>query len=215
MFRKLLAILLACLMLPCGPVLAEGAEALTSGDYEYALNDDGSASITKYNGRDAALTIPSELDGHPVTAIGDHAFDSCGFLTSVTIPEGVASIGVQAFAYCKALSGLSLPDSLRSVDGWAFIWCVSLCEVCLPEDLVTLGDYAFSSCASLASVSIPDSATSVGVNPFEACSQLTQIAVSPDHPCLETIDGVLFDKSSGTLICYPGGLDAPSYCVPE
>ena len=98
MFKKLLAILLACLMLiPGGIAMAEEAEVLTSGDYEYTLNDDGSASITKYNGEADALTVPAELDGHTVTSIGDSAFSRCDSLTTITLPDSVTSIGDEVF----------------------------------------------------------------------------------------------------------------------
>ena len=147
MFKKLLAILLACLlMIPCGLALAEDAEALTSGDFEYTLNTDGSATITEYSGEAESLTIPAELDGHPVTAIGDIAFFRCEALTSITIP---------------------------------------------------------------------DSVTSIGANPFAYCEQLTQISVSANHPTLATIDGVLFDKTTRTLLCYPCAFTEESYAVPE
>ena len=53
------------------------------------------------------------------------------------------------------------------------------------------------------------------MNPFEYCIQLRQINVSPNHPTLETIDGVLFDKTTGTLICYPCAFTGESYAVPE
>ena len=109
MFRKLLAILLACLMLlPCGVAVAEEAETLTSGDYKYTLNDDGSASITKYNGIVDMLTVPAELDGHTVTSIGDNAFYYCKSLTSITLPDSVTSIGRAAFEECSKLT-LTVP----------------------------------------------------------------------------------------------------------
>ncbi len=66
---KTAIILCALLALLCPLALAEEAEreTFTSGDYEYALLEDGTAEITDYTGRDAELIIPSELDGHPVT----------------------------------------------------------------------------------------------------------------------------------------------------
>lgn len=54
------------------------------------------------------LTIPAELDGHTVTAIGDKAFSCCDALTSVTIPDGVTTIGDYVFAGCAALKSISV-----------------------------------------------------------------------------------------------------------
>ena len=108
MFKKLLAILLACLMIPCGLALAE-AEVLTCENFEYTLNGDGSATITNYNGEADAVTIPAELDGHPVTAIGDYAFSVNYSLTSITFPDSLRSIGMCAFFQCESLTSITLP----------------------------------------------------------------------------------------------------------
>ncbi|MDE6775588.1 MAG: leucine-rich repeat domain-containing protein, partial [Ruminococcus sp.] len=47
------------------------------------------------------VVIPSEIDGLPVTGIGDYAFFDCSGLTSVTIPDSVISIGESAFGDCS------------------------------------------------------------------------------------------------------------------
>lgn len=47
---------------------------LHSGDYAYALLDDGTVEITSYGGADTEIVIPDTLDGKPVTAIGERAF---------------------------------------------------------------------------------------------------------------------------------------------
>ena len=49
---------------------------LHSGDYAYALLDDGTVEITSYGGADTEIVIPDTLDGKPVTAIGELAFIS-------------------------------------------------------------------------------------------------------------------------------------------
>ena len=47
------------------------------GDFEYTVLDDGTAEITKYNGTDAKVDIPGEIDGKKVTSIGGWAFQNC------------------------------------------------------------------------------------------------------------------------------------------
>ena len=252
MFRKPLAILLACLMLlPCGIAMAEEAETLRRGDYKYTLNDDGSACITSYTGFAEDLTVPAELDGHTVTSIGDNAFFACTFLTSITLPDSVTSIGANPFSFCDKLTQITVsPDhpTLETIDGVlfekasrtlicypyaftaesyavpqgiqaigdkAFFCCESLTSITLPDSVTSIGDSAFSGCGSLTSITLPDSLTSISTNPFVSCTRLTQITVSPDHPTLETIDGVLFEKASRTLICYPCAFTAESYAVPQ
>ena len=191
--------LLLCAFLSL-PALAEVAAAsktltngayVTSGDYTYTLLEDGSARIIDYTGDAEALTVPAELDGHLVCQIGDRAFTACFSLTSVTLPEGLTSIGEDSFQRCESLASIALPAGLTAI-----------------------GDNAFFSCG-LTSIALPDSLTSMGANPFLGCSSLTAIDISPDHPVFAQADGVLYEKASGTLVCYPAGKADSSFAVPE
>ena len=56
---------------------------------------------------------------------------------------------------------------------------------------------------------------SINSNPFECCSKLTDIQVSPDHPYLALIDGVLFSKPDKRLICYPCAFTESEYTIPQ
>ena len=63
---------------------------------------------------------PAILLSDTITALGDHAFQGCDFLTSIVLPEGLTAIGNQAFAGCRALTEITLPDSLSEVGYEAF-----------------------------------------------------------------------------------------------
>ncbi len=79
MMKKMLALLLTlAICFACAPAFAEEAEreVFESGEYTYALLDDGTVEITKYKGSAKELDLPCELDGYPVTSIGDGAFPS-------------------------------------------------------------------------------------------------------------------------------------------
>ena len=70
----------------------------------------GHIAITGYTGDEEAVTIPSTINGLPVTTIGVAAFENCR-LTSVLIPNSVTSIGDYAFANCAALSSVAIPEA--------------------------------------------------------------------------------------------------------
>lgn len=115
----------------------------------------------------------------------------------------------------------TVPDGIEIIDFEAFTYSRYLKNIVLPEGVQTIGNAAFGFSPSLTSITIPDSASiprdmngCVIANPFVGCTALVDICVSPSHPELETIDGVLFNKIENRLICYPAGLSAESYTVP-
>ena len=112
MEKKWFVALLMVVVMMCacwtGAVADEERKTFTSGDYQYALLDDGTVEIAGYKGSADLLAIPAELDGKAVTSIGDCAFYLCSSLTSVSIPDSVTSIGDYAFAGCGSLT-LTVP----------------------------------------------------------------------------------------------------------
>lgn len=90
----------------------------TCGDWVYGLRADGTAEIVRCDKPELEynpLILPEELDGIPVTAIGDNAFQNCYYLGSVVIPSGITHIGDFAFAYCQTLKSIEIPDNVVSV----------------------------------------------------------------------------------------------------
>ena len=215
MFKKLLAILLACLMLiPGGIAMAEEAEALTSGDYEYTLNDDGSASITDYSGKAEALIVPAELDGHSVTSIGDKAFYDCEFLTTITLPDSVTSIGNYAFFWCTSLTAITLPDSVTTIGANPFTYCKQLTQITVSPDhptLATIDGVLFEKatqtlicypCAfTTETYAVPQGIQAIGDRAFSDCESLTAITL-PDS-VTSIGDEAFYDCAFLTAITLP------------
>ena len=153
MEKKWFAALLLIVVMLCACWTGAGAdeerETFTSGDYEYALLDDGTVEITGYNGKAEKLTIPDTLAGKKVTSIGDMAFHWRSSLTSISIPNSVTSIGDYAFSWCKSLTSITIPDSVTFIGDSAFDFCESLTSVSIPDSVTFIGDNAFSGCPDL------------------------------------------------------------------
>ncbi|MCL1928343.1 MAG: leucine-rich repeat domain-containing protein [Treponema sp.] len=164
-------------------------------EYPYFLCIIGPAGITidKYTGTDTNVTIPSVINGVPVTAIGNDAFKDKG-LTSVTIPYGVTSIGNNAFED-NQLTYVSIPGSVTSIGNFAFSynqltsvtipssitvinWGTfmynQLASVTIPNSVISIENNAFAY-NSLSSVTIPGSVTAIGGNQVFSNNQLTSI----------------------------------------
>ena len=80
------------------------------------------------------MNIPNEVDGEAVQKIGELAFDGCGSLTAVTIPNSVTAIETQAFSYCDALTSVTIPNSVTIIGYRAFYGCASLVIKFLQRD---------------------------------------------------------------------------------
>jgi hypothetical protein len=157
---------------------------------DYEIVNDRSVTITKYTGSAATLYIPAQIQGLPVTSIGERAFRNCSSLTSVTIPPSVTSIGDFAFLYCSSLTNITVdyrnPD-YASVDGVLFDKGIQtiisypagkrIRTYTIPSSVMSIGDYAFYGCRILASVIIPSSVMSIGGWAFYDCSSLTSITI--------------------------------------
>ena len=106
------------------------ASAVTSGRFEYTVNSDGTAEITKYNDIGSkAVTIPSTIDRYKVTGIGWCAFSGCTGLKSITIPSSVTEIGGYAFRGCKGLKSITIPSSVTEIGENAFRGCKGLTSI--------------------------------------------------------------------------------------
>lgn len=214
----LLVVLVLCFALPC--LAEEEPTVYTSGCYKYILLEDGTAEITGYMGETkllAKLELPSELDGHPVTSLGNLALSACTKLRIVTLPESLVAMGRNPFAYCKELREIRVsPDhpAFATIDGVLFhkgdkkLICYphsfTDTEYTVPKGILVIGDSAFLNCGSLTSITLPDTVTTIEASAFNTCYNVTSIRLSEGLTSIG--DRAIYNCLSLTYISLPDSL---------
>ena len=177
--------------------------AVAQVQFTYTTNN-GAITLTHYTGSGGAVTIPSAINGLPVTGIGYEAFLGSG-LTSVTIPGSVTSIGDSAFENCYDLSSVAIPDSVTSIGNEAFNECTSLNGVTIGNGVTNIGVEAFDYCTGLHRVMLGNNVTSIGASAFENCYSLTSVTFQGNPP---GADSSVFSSDN------TGGSNATVYYLP-
>lgn len=180
----------ACMLLTLFPVSAFAADVqeYTSGDYQYTLNEDGKATITKYTGTESNITIPKQFENHEVTMIGAQSFKDNTSLEKIEISTNISTIDWMAFAgctnlkevvftepskievlpfelfvNCSNLTTINIPSSVKEIKLQCFVGCTALTHVVIPEGVELIGRQAFSECTNLQSIIIPSSIVESGI----------------------------------------------------
>ena len=173
-----------------GDIVCDKCREAYSKGFTYELNDEGSYSVTKYEGIATEVVIPATHEGKPVTRIEDDVFYYYYGLARVTIPATVTSIGKNAFYGCGDLTNISvdpenpiytdIDGSLYTKDGKDLVlYATGKKEesFTVPDSVTRIFEGAFRHCNRIKSIVIPDSVISIGKDAFSECRNLTSITL--------------------------------------
>ncbi len=157
-------------------------------DYTYVTNN-GTITITRYFGTGGVVTVPSTINGLPVTRIESAAFSGCSSVTTITIPNSVTNIGGAAFAGCSSLTAIEVNPANPTYSSRGSVLFnksqTTLIEYprampghySIPNSVTSIGHSAFCGCHNLTSVTIPNSVTRIEGGAFERCTRLTSVTI--------------------------------------
>ncbi len=140
----------------------------------YTIREDGSAMITSYSAKfwydpdpnfTVELNIPSEINGHPVTAIGDGALrESATKISGITLPSTIKEIGNRAI-YGRYLKYLKLNDGLEVIKDYAIDCGDELETLVIPDSVKYIGSEAISG-EALKNITMPKNLEYMGKRIF-------------------------------------------------
>ncbi|MDO4299769.1 MAG: leucine-rich repeat domain-containing protein [Clostridia bacterium] len=149
------------------------------------------------------LVIPSVINGIEITGIDEEALMGWERLGSVTIEDGIEYIGVSAFQECGNLETVYIPDSLTYIDEYAFYDAKFLDKLVFGENpqLAVINYMAFAGCC-FEEVTIPASVTNIHEKAFRNCKYLEKVYFEGDAPQNLEEDENAFSNCSSYLVLY-------------
>ena len=168
--------------------------AYTDGSYQFILNADNTATITKYTGNEHRITIPAQVtqdaQTYPVSKIGDRVFCNYKYvLTSVQIPDTITEIGSNAFYNCTSLKRVTIQDNkpscVKKIGRQAFKFCSELTDISILDSVTEIGSESFHQCEKLDTVTIPEGVTSVADGMFSYCYSLHTVTLPDSVTAIE------------------------------
>lgn len=197
--------------------LNKAYETVKYGDMIFHVYSDR-AVLYSYEGSDAKVTIPADINGVSVTEIADHAFYYNSDLTELILSAKLKKIGTAAFAGCRNLSVvIDLEKTLTHIGSSAFERCKSLTNFSFPNSLCSIGYKAFAD-SGLVTVNLPDSLYHIGDGAFSDCASLYGFLINGDPNgeslCFKAINSVLYSGTGTKLLAYPTA-SSFRYDIPE
>lgn len=159
-------------------IILDVPEPNPASDFMYQLTDvSNGVLITAYIGTNSVISIPSEIEGLPVTTVNalcseDYKVQS--FVNQVFFPDSVTDVGDRLFCECKKLNYVRLSQSCPKISSYMFSECEALKYIKIPKCVVTIEDGAFSG-AGVTSITIPATVTKFGKYIFSDCKKLNNV----------------------------------------
>ncbi|MBR3704688.1 MAG: leucine-rich repeat domain-containing protein, partial [Oscillospiraceae bacterium] len=168
------------------------AGALAKINFPSSLSSIGNNAF--YGTALTSVKIPETL------TIGEHAFQNCSRLTSVSV--ACEMIPKCAFSYCIALNTITFGATVKHIGEHAFDYSGSLTKVMLPQRLESIGEQAFAG-SGLTDIVIPNSVQSVGESAFGSCRSLTTATIGAK----EIRDRAFYFCSALTNVAFGGRVE--------
>lgn len=159
----------------------------------------------KYNTSIESLTIPASLE-----EMSGGAFSGCSNLKKIVVDPANNNFHVEdnVLYYNYTYEGQTYYDLALFPNG------LKNTEFVIPEGINYLCHEAFSMGNALESITLPSTISPSNAG-LSSCENLKEIKVADGNDYVTIVDNVLYNKDMSMLYCYPGGLTASSFEIPE
>lgn len=156
------------------------SEVYTDRAFDYILNENGEAVLTKYIGYNPYIVLPdnvgfANVNYGVVTEIGAETFTGT-LAQEVIIPDTVKRIGNYAFKNSDVIN-IVIPESVEEIGNGAFYGCAALETLSLPESVKEIGVKAFQGCTNLKNINWPSKVNYVPADAFWNCRSFNDFGI--------------------------------------
>ena len=171
----------------------------------------------------ATVVIPDEVNGLPVTQIGENAFYRQTGITSLTLPSSLERVMTSAFDGCSGITSLVIPKTVTSLEFVSFrglTACSSLSFEAGGTEILNFGQSAFEQIGHEGVLTLPSRIGDFAPGTFSYATKVTEFALNSDNVSgnkASVADGVLFsDRWSGKYLeAYPCANSRTAYTIPS
>ncbi|MBR0405957.1 MAG: leucine-rich repeat domain-containing protein [Eggerthellaceae bacterium] len=183
----------------------------SGNEWKYVVVDNAVARIVRMQGAPKFVTIPSEIEGYQVYAIGSEALSENDALEEIVCPDTVSTIGACAFRFNSNLRRVVLPANVAEFQSGWVRHCPKLEELVLPGLLDEIKLNVLEN-ESLRKLWIGKNVYMIEPGAFQNTA-LEEIVVDPENPFISN-DGIgLYSKDYSVL--YALALPVERYAVKD
>ena len=181
----------------------KGERLSSSGVYEWGKD---------YNFPSTAITVPENFELGWIIRGDKTAVKTPSFNLPYSKNEYIFDVYLYSDLMKNNNGSVYATDALKNS---TTITSISIPQSIEGKTVTSIKSNGFNGCSNLTSITIPSSVTSIGNYVFYRCTSLTEINVAAENKNYESVNGVLFDKASTKLICYPAAKTGDTYTVPS
>jgi len=155
-------------------------------------------SKTFYN-NNSLIKVVSDIG---VLSIGKSCFEGCKKLEDISTLKNVYDIDERSFKGCEKLETINF-DNIEIINKESFYNCLNLKNISI-KNVKKINEYGFYGCKALTNFNIEKNIELISQTAFKDCYSLEEFN-STENSFYSTNNGVLYNKSFNSLICYPQG----------
>lgn len=145
----------------------------------YQLDEEATGySVIKWDGINNEISIPDQLHGLPVLAVGSEVFQGRKTIQKITFGNNISNIGWKSFLGCSGLEEVHFGNKMQGIEEDAFRGCTSLKVITGIDQVKNLGSHAFDGCQSLTEFHIPKNVYFFGNGVFAGCTNLEKVTAA-------------------------------------